>query len=98
MRGRSGLVYSLQWFEQFAENVLSGPQFCGLVYEGQSVEMCKVLLDGGVDVLDASAYWRLPNGETKCCSGRALRKGRSRMGFQPDSKDEYEAIGAVLGF
>ena len=46
MRGHSGLVYSLQWFEQFAENVLSGLQFCGLVYEGQSVDMCNVLHDG----------------------------------------------------
>ena len=31
-------------------------------------------------------------------AARALHKDRSRMGLQPDSKDEYEAIGAALGF
>ena len=60
--------------------------------------MCKVLPDGGVDALDTSVYWLLPNGETKCCSARMLHKDRSRMGLQPDSKDEYEAIGSALGF
>ena len=51
---RPGLVYSIQWFEQFAENVILGLQFCGLIYEGQAVDMCNTLPSGGVDVLDVS--------------------------------------------
>ena len=52
----------------------------------------------GVDVLVYSVYWLLPNGETKCCSARALHTDRSRLGLQADSEDEYRAIGSALGF
>ena len=72
MCGRPGIVYSIQWFEQFAEQVMPGLQFCGLIYEGQSVDMCKTLPSGGVAVLDVSVYWLLPSGETTCCSARPL--------------------------
>ena len=51
LRGCPGLMYSLHWFENFAENVMPGLQFCGLVYEGHAVEMHKALPAGGVDVL-----------------------------------------------
>ena len=98
MRGRPGLVYSIPWFDQFAENVMHGSQFCGLIYEGQSVDMCKALPSRGVDVLDVPVYWLLPNGETMCCSARQLQTDRHRIGLQPDSKDDYQTIGKALGF
>merc|ERR1712197_86661 len=98
MPGRPGLVYSTGWFEQFAENLIPGLQFCGLVCEGQSLGMCKSLPSGGVDVLDTPVYWLLPNGETTCCTARRLQQDRQRVGLQPDSKDEYEAIGNAMGF
>ena len=97
MCGRPGLVYSIQWFEQFAENVMLGLQFCGLIYEGQPMDMCKTLPSGGVDVLDVSVYWLLPSGETTCCSARHLHKDRHRVGVQLDSQDDYEAMGQALG-
>ena len=98
IRGRPGFVYSLEWFEHFATNLLPGLQFCGLTYEGQAVEMCKALPAGGVDVLDTPVYWLLPNGDTKCCSARVLHTYRSRLGLQADNKDEHEAVGRALGF
>ena len=97
MRGRPRLVYSIQWFEQFAENAMRGLQFCGLVYEGQAVSMEKASPSGGVDVLDEPAYWLLPNGETTCCTARHLIQDRHRHGLQPDTKYEYAAIGNALG-
>ena len=53
---------------------------------------------GGVDVLDHSVYWLLPNGETTCCSARQLFQDRHRLGLQPDTKDDYVAVGNALGF
>ena len=62
MRGRPGLVYSIQWFEQFAEHIMPGLQFCGLVYEGQAVSMEEVLPSGcgcvGRAGVLAVAEWR----------------------------------------
>ena len=98
LRGRPGLIYSLQWFEHFAASVLPGLQYCGLVYEGNAVESCKTLPAGGVDVLDSPVYWLFPNGETQCCSARSLHIDRRHIGIQADSKEDYEAIGAALGF
>ena len=97
MRGRPGLVYSVQWFEQLAENVRLGLQFCGLIYEGQVVGMCKTLPLGGAGVLDVSVYWLLPSGETICCSARQLLKDRHRVGVQRDTQDDYDATGKALG-
>ena len=51
-----------------------------------------------MDVLDQSVYWLLPNGETTCRTARHLIQDRHRLGLQPDTKDEYEAIGNALGF
>ena len=74
MRGRSGLVYSIDWFDHIAENVVPGLQFCGLVYEGQSVDMNRALPSGGVDVLDEPVYWLLPNGEASVAQRVACKK------------------------
>ena len=49
-------------------------------------------------MLDTPVYWLLPNGETTCCTARRLQQDRQRVGLQPDSKDEYEAIGNAMGF
>ena len=72
---------------------MPGLQFCGLIYEGQAVDMCKTLPSGGVDVLDVPVYWLLPSGETTCCSARHLHKDCHRVGVQFDSQDDYEAMG-----
>ena len=78
LRGHPGLVYSIQWFGQLAENITPGLQFCGLVYEGQSVNLNKALPSGGVDVLDAPVYWLFPTVETTCCTARHAQQYRHR--------------------
>ena len=75
-----------------------GLQFCGLVYEGQAVNIEKALPSGGVDVLDVPVYWLLPNGEMTCCTTRRIHEDRHCLGVQADSKDDYEEIGKALGF
>ena len=65
---------------------------------GQVANMNKALPSGGVDVLDAPVYWLFPNGETTCCTARHMQRDRHRAGAQPDSKEDYEAIGNALGF
>ena len=97
MRGRPRLVYSIQWFEQFAENVMLGLQFCGIVYEGQAVNIEKALPSGGVDVLDVPVYGLLPNGETTCCTARRIREDRHCLGVLADIKDDYAAMCKALG-
>ena len=60
--------------------------------------MEKVLPAKDVDALDVPVYWLLPKGETTCCTARHMHQDRHRLGAQPDSKDDYEAIGSALGF
>ena len=62
------------------------------------MQICKAVFAGGVNVLGTLVSWLFPNGETKCCSARILHTDRHCVGVQPDSKEDYEAIGSALGF
>ena len=76
LQGRPGLLYTLDFFDNFAANICRGLRFCGLMHEGSNLCLERCLPAGGIDVLDRSVYWQLPNGLVRCASARALRRER----------------------
>ena len=96
--GRPGLLYSLEFYNEFAENVVPGLEYRGLVYEGAALTLERSLPAGGVDVLDEAVYWLFPSGALLCRSPRDLQRAGPAAGNTPDSKDDYEAVGAALGY
>ena len=74
--GRPGLVYSVEFLDEFARNICSGLEFRGVVYEGSSLALERALPLGGVDILDQPVYWLWPNGVLRCASARALHRSR----------------------
>ena len=51
-----------------------------------------------MDVLDEAVYWLFPSGALLCRSPRDLQRAGPAAGNTPDSKDDYEAVGAALGY
>ena len=54
--GRPGFVYLLKFLDQFAENVATGVEYRGLVYEAAALTPERSLPAGCVDVLDEPVY------------------------------------------
>ena len=73
---RPGLVYSVEFLDEFARNIWSGLEFRGVVYEGSSLALDRALPLGGVDILDQLVCWLWPNGVLRCASARALHRSR----------------------
>ena len=63
--GRPGLVYSVEFLDEFARNICSGLEFRGVVYEGSSLALERALPLGGVDILDQPVYWLWPNDRSR---------------------------------
>ena len=74
--GRPGLVYFVEFLDEFARNICSGLEFRGVVYEGSSLALERALPLGGADILDQPVYWLWPNGAIRCASARALHRSR----------------------
>ena len=71
---RPGLVYTVEFLDQFAENICRGLRFCGLMHEGSSLSLERCLPAGGIDVLDQPVYWQFPSGALRCVSARSLHR------------------------
>ena len=78
--GRPGLVYSLEFLDRFAENIVTGLEYRGPAYEGATLTLERSLPAGGVDVLDEPVYWLFPSGELRCCTARALQRAGPAAG------------------
>ena len=74
LQGRPGLLYTIEFFDNFAANICRGLRFCGLMHEGSNLCLERCLPAGGIDVLDRSVYWQWPNGVVRCASARALHR------------------------
>ena len=73
-------------------------EYRGLVYEGAALTLERSLPAGGVDVLDEPVYWLFLRGALLCRFPRDLQRAGPAAGNTPDSKDDYEAVGAALGY
>ena len=71
---RPGLIYSLEFLDQFAETIVTGLDYRGLVHEGAALTLERSLPAGGVDVLDEPVYWLFPSGELRCYTARTLQR------------------------
>ena len=56
--GRPGLVYSVEFLDEFARNICSGMEFRGVVYEGSSLALERALPLGGVELVRFAARQR----------------------------------------
>ena len=72
--GRPGFVYLLKFLDQFAENVATGVEYRGLVYEAAALTPERSLPAGCLDVLDELVYKLFPSGELRCFTPRALQR------------------------
>ena len=74
LQGRPGLIYTVAFFDSFAESISPGLQYCGVVHEGAHLLLSRSLPAGGVDILEKPMYWLWPNGVLRCVSARALHR------------------------
>ncbi len=98
LRGSPGLRYSLAFLDAFAENVLSGLTYQGVMYDGPAMRAERDVPHGGVDVLDAKAYWLYPSGALRCMSARELQEAGAAAAAPPESEEEYEYVAASFGY
>ena len=75
MHEASGLTYNIEFFDAFAENVLSGATYQGVVYDGAVIRYVRDVPHETSNALDAKAYWLLPSGTLRCMSARDFRAG-----------------------
>ena len=74
LQGRPNLVYTVEFLDQFAENICRGLRFCGLMHEGSSLSLERCLPARGIDVPDQQVYLQFPSGALRCSSAQVLHR------------------------
>ena len=98
LRGCNGFRYNLPFFDKFANNVLPGLTYQGIISEGPVLDISRQVPQGGLDVLDAKVLWLFPSGVLRTFSARDLRASVVDTLDEPETATSYHDVGESFGY
>ena len=92
-----GFRYCVDFMDAFAQHLMPGLVYAGIVYAGPVPDYVRDLPHGGRDVLASKVYWQFPKGTVRCLSVRDLVGARLSDFDTADLRAAYDDAAASFG-